>query len=298
MIIDFRLQVFQTVALQLSFTKAAQLLFISQPSVTKHINELEKIVQRPLFNRHGRRISLTGEGELLLNYTNKIIDLYKRLNEEIDSLNRMVSGEFKIGASTTIAQYILPAMLARFKEAYPEVNLHLLNGNTREIETYVLEKKVALGIIEGRATNPLLHYDPFVEDEIVLVTRQENRRLKKDAISLKELKKLPLVIREKGSGTLAVMLNALAKKGISEKDLQIDMELGSTESVKNYLLHSDAFAFVSIHTVLTELTSHKLKVIELRNLDISRTFQFVSPHGEHSNMVARYKKFFLLHYNL
>src|SRR5690625_4035146 len=102
MIIDFRLQVFQTVALQLSFTKAAQLLFISQPSVTKHINELEKMVQKPLFNRHGRKVSLTNEGELLLRYTHKIMGLYQKLNEEIDYLNQVVSGEFKIGASTTI----------------------------------------------------------------------------------------------------------------------------------------------------------------------------------------------------
>ncbi len=297
MIIDFRLKVFQTAARQLSFTAAAEELYISQPAVTKHINELEKNIQKPLFNRHGRKLSLTKAGKLLLSYTNKILTLYEQLDDDIKEMNQAISGQVRIGASTTLAQYILPAILAQFKSTHPQTNLHLLNANTRTIESYVLEQKIDLGIIEGEAANPLLHYEPFVRDEIVLVTRMDNKYIKKETLTTKDLLKLPLVLREKGSGTLAVLLNALKTKGISEKDLQVEMELGSSESVKHYLMHSRAYAFISIHTIIPELTERKLKVVELEDLDIGRTLQFVTLHGQHSNLLSHFKKFCLSHYN-
>src|SRR5690625_3612453 len=198
MIIDFRLKVFRTVAQQLSFTKAAQVLYISQPAVTKHINELEKTIQKPLFNRQGRRISLTKEGELLLDYTQKIIGLYEQLDDAVTTINRKVSGDLRIGASTTLAQYILPPVLARFKRSYPETFLHLTNANTRTIESFVLDQKIGIGIIEGRATNPLLHYEPFIRDEIVLATNIENNNLKNEFLWSKQLDRLPMILREKG----------------------------------------------------------------------------------------------------
>ncbi len=297
MIIDFRLKVFQTVAEHLSFTDAAGSLYISQPAVTKHINELEKSMQRPLFHRQGRQISLTKEGKLLLVYTKKIMRLYEQLDDAIKEMHHDISGQLHIGASTTLAQYILPAILAQFKHTYPQTGLHLLSENTRMIESYVLDQKIDLGIIEGQALNPLLHYDPFIKDEIVLVTRSENKDLKEENIKGIQLRKLPLVIREKGSGTRDVVLNNLKKIPLSEKDLQIEMELGSSESVKQYLSHSDAYAFISIHTILKELAANQFKIIEISDLDIHRTFQFVSLHGQHSNLHSRFKQFCLLHYN-
>ncbi|HLR36994.1 MAG TPA: LysR substrate-binding domain-containing protein [Chitinophagaceae bacterium] len=297
MIIDFRLQVFQKVAQYLSFTKAAEQLYISQPSVTKHINELEKQVQKPLFSRKGRKISLTAEGEMLLGYANRIISLYRELNEEVNEWQQVQSGDLKIGASTTIAQYILPAILAKFREVYADINLHLLNGNTKQIETHVLDQKVDVGVIEGKATNKLLHYQPFIRDEIVLVTRQNNNKLKRDFIQREAIKELPLLLREKGSGTLAVLLQELHRNNIFEKQLKVEMELGSSESLKTYLFHSNAFAFVSIHTVLDELSTHRLKVIDIEGLDIARTFQFVTLHGEHSKLHSLFKNFCLLHHN-
>lgn len=297
MITDFRLKVFQTVAQQLSFTAAARALYISQPAVTRHINELEKNIQKPLFHRHGNRISLTKEGELLLTFIRKIMSLYEEFDTEIKALQNTLSGQLKVGASTTVAQYLLPAILAQFKKVHPQTQLFLQNANTREIEQRVSEQKIDIGIIEGQALNPLLHYEPFIKDEIVLVTRADNQKWRKGIIKVEKLKELPLVLREKGSGTLEVVLEALNENRISEKELHIAIELGSTESVKSYLMHSDAFAFLSIHTILKELTSNQLKVIELSDIDISRTFQFVSLHGQHSSILSRFKQFCLLHYN-
>lgn len=123
MIIDFRLKVFQTVPQKLSFTRAAHELFISQPAVTKHINELEKTIGKPLFNRHGNNISLTTEGELLLTFANKILRLYNNLDGELNQLQDKVSGHLHLGASTTIAQYILPQILAKYRSAYPQTQI-------------------------------------------------------------------------------------------------------------------------------------------------------------------------------
>lgn len=296
MIIDFRLKVFQTVALRLSFTQAARELFITQPAVTRHINELEKNIGRPLFNRHGNAISLTTEGELTLAFANKIILAYEQLDEELNRMQDTVSGQLRIGASTTVAQYILPKILAQFKKAYPQIHISLVNDNTSHIESFVQHKKIDIGIIEGNAQNPLLHYEPFVTDEIVLATRMHNNRTKSGTIKITDIPSLPLVVREAGSGTRDVIDKALEKAGIHRGDLNIDLELGGPESMKNYLVHSNSFAFLSIHAILDEMRQHSLRIVEVKNLDVTRHFHFVSLHGQHSQITSRFKNACLLHY--
>lgn len=297
MIVDFRLKVFRTVADKLSFTKAAHELFISQPAVTKHINELEKQISKPLFNRHGNSISLTSEGELLLSYAKKILTLYQELEDELNSLQKHVSGHLRIGASTTIAQYILPRMLAGFKKRHPEVQLTLINGNTERIEQLLLANSIDIGMIEGNSTLPQLHYELFVEDEIVLVSSADNKKITQPQISLDVLKDLPLVIREEGSGTLDIVEHLLEAQGIKRKDWHIEVQLGSTESIKHYLMYSNAFAFLSIHTIVEELSSNKLRVIEIEDRVISRSLQFISLHGQHARLVSLFKQHCIRRYN-
>jgi DNA-binding transcriptional LysR family regulator len=295
MITDFRIKVFQTVATRLSFTQAARELFISQPAVTKHINELEKSVGRPLFNRHGPRISLTAEGTLMLGFANKMMALYEQMDEAIGKFRDTVSGQLHIGASTTVAQYVLPEILARFKAAYPQIRVTLLSDNSDHIENLVTDKKIDIGIIEGNALNPLLHYEPFLKDEIVLATRGDNGKIKSAEIKTERIARLPLAVRETGSGTRDVVEKALEKNHLRLSDLQIEIALGSSESLKNYLLHSDCYAFLSIHAIIEEMHQHKLKIIEVTDLDITRTFRFVCLHGLHSAVVSRFKHFCLLH---
>jgi len=297
MITDFRLKVFRTVARQLSFTAAARLLYISQPAVTKHIRELEKQIQKPLFNRMGKRISLTKEGELLLDYANKILDLYEALDMAVQDLQNVEAGEIRLGGSTTVAQYILPILLTKFKKRYGQIKITLQNANTETIEHFVSSRKIDLGIIEGPARNPLLHYEPFVQDEIVLVRHCHHEEAYKEILTVDQLKRLPLVLREEGSGTRAVVLQALAEKGIALTDLNIEMELGSTESIKNYLRSSDAFAFLSVHTVLPELQSRQVSIVDFTDLEISRVLQFVTLHGQYNPLLARFRQFCLTHYN-
>lgn len=291
MITDFRLKVFKTVADMLSFTHAAQELSITQPAVTKHINELEKQLSVRLFIRSSGRVTLTPKGELLLSYANRILLLYSAVSDQFTDRHIDIGGEISIGASSTIAQYVLPSTLARFHSRYPAVKIKLLGGNTRQIEDLLLDEKLDFGIIEGNASNPRLHYETFLRDEIVLVTNIDNNLITDEEIETSRLKTLPLIIRESGSGTLDVIEKALSKVDLSITDLNIDLQLGSSESIKRYLLSSSSYAFISTHAILDELLSNKLKIIEVINMQIDRNFNFASLHGNHSRVVEVFKEF-------
>ncbi|MGO3183211.1 MAG: LysR substrate-binding domain-containing protein [Aequorivita sp.] len=295
---DFRLRVFKTVAEQLSFTKASKLLFISQPAVTKHINELEKQYGKALFNRHGNSITLTSEGEIFLDYATRIIELFIKLEQEFMESDKQLPKAISLAASTTIAQYILPSLLSKFKAVYPNTSITLINQNSEKIESLVLQKETDLGLSEGTTHNPKLHYDSFIKDEIVLTTRIENKYIQKEEVSLDELKTLPIVIREVGSGTKNIIENSLKEAGLNLREINVQIQLGSTESIKNYLLASDSYAFLSIHSIAKELKNHSLKIVEVEGLNIERTFQFVSLHGNYDKTAERLKSFFISHYNL
>jgi len=297
MILDFRLKVFNTVVNYQSFSKAAIELCITQPAVTKHISELEKQIGSPLFIRHGNKISITSQGETLHRYAQRILGLYRDLNNEFTSETALCNGEIRIGASTTISQYILPVILAKFKSRYPQIAVELISGNSREIERLAAEREIDLGLIEGNSNITTLHYETFIKDEIVLVTSVANNRSCKDEISCKELIQLPFVFRENGSGTLDVIDAALQKKGIQRRDLHIQLYLGSSESIKRYLLQSATYAFISIAAVTDELKDNKLRIVDIADLEISRDFRFVSLHGSYAKLIEMFRTFCLSNYN-
>lgn len=297
MLTDFRLKVFKTVADRLSFTKAAAELLISQPAVTKQINELERLLGKPLFLRHGNRISLTDDGVRLLEYANRILALYGELRDAFVEEQGAFSGEIRLGASTTLSQYVLPGLLAKFRKLYPDVRVTLFNWNTEQIERQIADGKLDFGMIEGTASNPALHYELFMDDELVLVTSASNTSFTREEITAADLPALPLVIRENGSGTLDVLSRELSRHGLSLRQLHIEMQLGSTESIKHYLFYSDTFAFVSVQAVLDELAANRLRVVEVGDMELVRRFSFVTAHGQRSRLTDLFKQFCLNHYN-
>lgn len=298
MIFDFRLKVFYTVAQRLSFTKAATELFITQPAVTKHIKELEHQLNVQLFKRNGNNISLTAAGNILLQYTEKIFQTYSELETELGQLSNIEAGSLHIGASTTVAQTILPKLLALFKKAYPAIAFTFIQGNTDFITQQVLGEKVDIAIVEGAAHYPQITYSPFAKDEIVLVTAANNQLSKKTEITPKQLLNIPLVLREAGSGTLDVIFNALSAVQINPKDLHIEIQLESSIAIKQYLLFSETATFLSIQSVLSELKYNELAVIEIKGLDIFRTFEFIQLQGKYTKLTELFKRFCLSNYNL
>lgn len=290
-IFDFRLQVFHTVARRLSFTKAAEELYITQPAVTRHIHELEHHFKLKLFQRSGNKIHLTPAGKTLLQHSETLLAEYRNLEFDMNALAEKHSGKLRIGASTTVAQYVLPPILASFRQKFKDVAVTLTSGNTEQIENALVSDAIDVGIIEGRSKSKSLQYTPFLRDEIVLVTSIQFPAVRKETIRPEELKTVPLLLREPGSGTLEVIAHALKHMGLKISELNVEMRLNNTESIKSYLLHSPCAAFVSIHAVLKELQNNEYRIIDVKGLTIERPFYIIQPHGQSSSLPELFTRF-------
>jgi len=288
---DFRLQVFNTVANRLNFTKAAEELHITQPAVTKHIHEIEHHFKIKLFERKGTKIKLTPAGITMLQFTNQLFAVYQNLEFEMNNLAQHHSGILRIGSSTTVAQYVLPPVLAAFHQKFKDLKIKLTINNTESIENALNAKQIDLGIIEGQSKNIQFKYTQFIEDELVLVANIKSHLAKKQIISADELLRIPLLLREPGSGTLEVIAHRLKPKGINLEDLKTEMELGSTESIKRYLLNADCMAFLSIHSILKELERNELTIIDIKGVSIARNFYFIQEHGQAETLPDLFIKF-------
>lgn len=287
---DFRLNVFVEVARHLSFTKAARELFISQPAITKHIQELENIYKVQLFNRIGGKISLTPQGEIFLKHANEILAQYKLLANEMELVTEQFSGELKIGASTTIAQYLIAPLLADFIVRFPQVKVSLFTGNSEQIEDALENKKIDIGLVEGSRRSNHLKYSPLAKDELVLVTSSQNPI--GESIAVTDIATLPLVLREVGSGTLEVIEKALLENGIKLSDLNILLHIGTTEGIKNFLKTSkNSYAIVSIISVLEELKNNDLKIVDIVGMEMLREFVFVTMQGGQNPRLERFMSF-------
>ncbi len=295
--LNFRLRVFYSVATFSSFTKAAEEMFITQPAVTKNIKELESELGIRLFNRISNKITLTEAGKLLLHYTEHVLTLDKKFMFDLGVLKQKFSGDLKLGASTTIGQYVLPPILAKFKMEQPEMELSLLNDNTQRIETALIEKILDLGIVEGNSKNSQLKYIPFIKDEIVAIAHSSQPLFEKDEITLNEFKEIPLVLRELGSGSLEVITEKLRLKDVKLKDLNVVMHLGSTESIKTFLANSNSIGLISINAVSKEIANGEFKIIDIADFEIVRNFYFIHLHGVPSGFTEMFIQYALSYYN-
>ncbi len=293
MVFDYRLQVFHTVARRLNFTKAARELFITQPAVTRHIQELEQHFKVSLFDRSGSRIRLTPAGVTLLQHTEELFAVYRNLEFEMSGLTRQHSGRLQLGGSMTAAPYVIPPILAAFHGRYPEVLISLTTGNTQQIEAALEKKEIDLGIVEGHSRNASIRYTEFIKDEIALVSNPAHPLAKRASLRPDELLRIPLLLREPGSGTLEVLAHALKGVGIKLSQLKREMQLNSTEVIKSYLLNAPCMAFLSVHAVQKELRNNECHIISVKGLLIERSFYFAHLQGEAQALPELFMKFAL-----
>lgn len=287
---DFRLRVFAAVARHLNFTKAANELHISQPAISKHIQELESTYAVRLFERAGHRITLTPAGEAFLKYAEQILEEYRLLGLEMNLHSGSFSGMLRIGASTTIAQYVIPEIVAKFIQRFPDIRLTLFSGNSEQIEQELVGHRIDLGLVESSSRHAGLKYSHIGRDELVLVTSSRNRT--KEEVAVGELKSLPLVLRETGSGTLEVIEKSLFKHNVKLTDLTILLQIGSTEGIKNFLDNCpSAYAIISIAALSKELLANTLQVVEIEGVTIEREFAFVVQQGSQNNFAERFMQF-------
>jgi DNA-binding transcriptional LysR family regulator len=273
---NFRLKVFRAVAQHLSFRKAAEQLFLTQPAVTLQIKALESDLGVRLFDRTGGKITLTVQGSVLVEYANKLANLASEAEQRLECSEGSISGELALGASTTIAQYVLPRLLGAFQNEYPKIQFSLHSGNTSQVVRCLLEGKVALGVIEGPARERGVRTEPFMEDELVLITPPS---FDSDRLSPAQFVSTNLLMREQGSGSRRVVELALEKADFKLKAFKKVMELDSTEAIKSAVEAGLGVGFVSRWAIAKELELATVRVAEVSGVRATRHFTLISRTG-------------------
>jgi len=271
---DRRLQVFYSVAKHLSFTKAAAALHMTQPAVTFQVRQLEEQFNTRLFDRTHNRISLTEAGERVYHYAKQIFELYARMEGEVGALTGEVSGVLMVGASTTIAEYLLPSLLGSFKQRFPDVAIRLRVSNTDGIVAMVEDNAIDFGIVEAPVANKNLVVEVCRVDKLVAVLPADHPLAGSGSMPATEVMRHPFIAREEGSGTREVAFEYLRAAGFEPADLTIVMELGSPESIKGAIEAGLGISILSRSTLGKELALGTLACVSL-DPPLERRFSFV-----------------------
>lgn len=288
---NFRLKVFRSVAEHLSFRKAAEHLFLTQPAITLQIQALESDLGIRLFDRSGNRVALTPQGSILLRYADRMATLASKAEQELGAEEGPFSGELSLGVSTTIAQYVLPRLIGAFLREHPRVQLSLHSGNTQEVVQLLLGGRVAIGLIEGPARRRGIRTEPFMRDELVLIMPPDSDSTQ---LSAQQFLASSLLMREQGSGSRHVIETALERTGFKLKAFKTVMNLDSTEAIKSAVEAGLGIGFVSRWAISKELELAALKVAEVRGLTITRDFSLITRTGpEQQGVSAAFRVFAL-----
>ena len=280
-----RHEIFIEVAANMSFSKASRVLFISQPAISKHIKALEDHYKQTLFERKGSNIKLTAAGNLLFTHLREAKKIQNKLEFELSTFSNKFNakGELKLGASTTVALYIIPKILSGFHQKYSHIKISLLNRNTDTIVKALLDEEIDIGIVEGKKKMSTIIYQPFIKDEVVAVCSAKSDTAKKKNLSIKEFMQKPIALREQGSGTLAAVKDCFEKNGIKISELKVGIRLAGTEALKNFLREDNCIGFLPKGSVKRELKDGELVAIKIGNIKIERNFFFIQRQGANNN---------------
>ncbi|MDK9705099.1 MAG: LysR family transcriptional regulator [Sulfuritalea sp.] len=288
---DRRLQVFHAVAKQLSFTKAAEVLFMTQPAVTFQIKQLEEHFNTRLFDRGHGRIALTPAGEVVLGYAERILGLGAELDVRLSELTGEISGSLMVGASTTIAEFMLPGILGEFKSTFPNVRSRLIVGNSESIESRVMEHTIDIGFIESLSHASNLECEVCCDDELVVICHPRFPLARHKELTPQKLLGHPFVSREPGSGTREFTENYLRHSGVALDQLNVVMELGSPIALNGVVETGLGFAIASRASVSKEQRLGDIVAIPLKPRLI-RTLSMVYPKEKfRSRLVATFVDF-------
>jgi DNA-binding transcriptional LysR family regulator len=293
--ISFAHRVFMEVAANLSFSKAAQVLFVTQPAISKHVKALEDQYKVPLFERKGNSILLTEAGKRLNEYLLQATEIERKIEYDLSILSNVsqAAGHLRLGASTTIALYILPSILSGFQREYANVHVQLVNRNSEYILNALLTHEVDIGIIEVDNKLTTVSYNPFMSDEVIPVCSSKSPLAGK-SLTIKQLLKTPVALRERGSGTLNALLKALADHHIKPADLSVKIRLGGTEALKNFLLADQCLGFMPKPSIIRQLAEGDLVEVPIEGLKITRDFYFIRRKGtEDFGLTSNFMKYAL-----
>jgi DNA-binding transcriptional LysR family regulator len=268
-----QLKIFCAVVERKSFSRASEAIFLSQPTVSFQIKSLEDELGTMLLDRRGRGVTTTRSGKELYKYARRILQLSNEAIQSIEQLKGLIKGELAIGASNIPGEYILPKMLAEFKRIHSGIDINLVIGDSRDIVEKVLDNEVEIGVVGTKEKeDSRLIYDSFTTDRLVLVCPVTFSLFKQDVITAKELKNVPFVLREGGSGTRATVKHKLQEIGIKENELDVVMRLGSTSAVKKAVESGAGVSLISERSIENELKAGSLKKISIKDIEFAREF--------------------------
>lgn len=269
---DHKLRVFCTVAETRSFSKASEIIHLTQPAVSLQIQALEEIYETKFFDRSNNSVILTPAGDILYRYAKEILTLYATVDKEIGEITSIVKGSISIGASTTIGNYLLPSVISEFKLKNPKLKIHLLVGNTKRIVDMLNSGNIDLGLVEGEVSKYKITTEKLLSDELTLIVPANHPWAKRKDISMSELTKEPFILREEGSGTRQVIENYLLKRGINTHSMNITTVLGSTEALKEAVESGIGVSIVSKWAVRRENRFGSLKSVKFKEGKLPRDF--------------------------
>jgi DNA-binding transcriptional LysR family regulator len=271
-----RLQVFVKLMQTRSFSKAGQELNLTQPTISGHIKSLEQVIGLQLFDRHRRKVNPTAAAAVLLDYAERILELHREAGYALEKFRGRISGRLTVGGSTIPGSYILPAVMGRFHRLYEETYLNLVLDDTIGIVERVSEGDVEMGVVGARYEREDLSFDPLIEDQMVLAVAHDNPLGKKSGtIDMADLIREPFIIREDGSGTRTAMLSALAKLGVSVKDMNVVAEMSSTEAVRQTIKAGMGVSILSRIAVEEDMQAGSIRTIPIHGLELRRMFFLV-----------------------
>lgn len=275
-----RLKTFIAVAERNSFSEAAKILFVSQPTITSQIKALEQELNTKLFERTTKKVELTRSAKVLLKYAREIVRMNDSARKEIAQLETMVHGDLAMGCSLTIGEYILPEFLKQFKEKYPHIQIQAGISNSQHTVSNIKDQLIDVGLIETPIEDSQITMEPFLEDELILIAAPDYFCRNEQILTLEQIKEEPLIVREAGSGTRSVVYHYLDKAGLSEEDLNIAMSLGSTEAVKAAVTAGLGVSFISRKAIKKEQQLNLLKAYPIKGLALKRYF-YIAFHQDH-----------------
>ena len=272
---DHKLKVFCIVAETKSFSKASEIIRLTQPAVSLQIQALEETYGTKLFNRSGCVITLTSAGEMLYKYAKEISSLYTAAEKEIGSVTGHVKGVISVGASSTIGNYILPSIVSDFRRKFPKVGVHIHIGNTKNVVDFLNSGSVDMGLVEGDVQKQKLTMEKLIPDEMVFVMSPYHHLAKKSTISIMELSKEPLIFREEGSGTRQMIEKYLSKHGITQQNLKLTLIMGSTEAIKSAVEEGLGTSILSRWATRKETKYGSLKTATFKEDKCLRDFSLI-----------------------
>ena len=279
-----QLRIFQAVAQSRSFTRAADLVHLTQPGISKHIRQMEEYFGAPLFDRGGRKVTLTEAGTILFEATQGVMAIVDVAEQRIEDLKGLRGGRLRLGSSFPIGVYLLPAVLARFRKRYPAVEVMLDITLSDSIGPKILANEIDLGLVSYEPHDPRLEAQTFMTDELVLIVGRKHRWAAKTRIKPQELSGETIIVAARGAGTRTVVEERLRALGIVLPNV---LEFGNLEGVKHAVEADLGISIQAKSVVKREVASGALRAIKLAGMDAKIEFLYIWRKNAHLSHAAR-----------